>query len=150
MRAQDWPWYLGGALAVGALGLIITRRDPLGVGKPVAPIGPPPPRPVDAPGAPLRWIELEPPYRLFAGDVYRGTVDIPFGAGVLVTRSAITSRGGEMGFADIVVLEDEDELPADWPGDRKGDRFVQATWTKEDRIVAGDKHLLRAWRRTRA
>ncbi len=142
---DEWPWYLGGAVAAGLLGLVITRRDPLGVG--LKPAGPPPPRVPDPPGAPLRWIEIEAPYRLFTGDTYRACVSVPFGAGFLVTESRVVEGATKMGFRDVTVTT---EIPPGWPGPDSCDRFIEGTWGLEDRIVDGDKHVKTAWRRTRA
>jgi len=153
--ANDWPWYLGGALAVGFVGLLVTRRESLGAGGPgavVKPIGPPPPPPHDppsAPGAPLRWIELTEPsqYRLFNGDTYRACVDLPFGAGVIVTPSRIIEEATKMGFVDVKVGKDK---PDGWNDADDCDRFIEATWNLEDRAIARDSHIKHAWRRTRA
>ena len=146
---KPWPWYLGGALVVGLLGLIITRRDPLGAGGPgaTAPIGPAPPRVPDPPGPPLRWIELAEPYRLFTGDLYRACVDIPLGVGFLATPAKIIEGAVKMGFRDVIVTK---EIPPGWPGKDDCDRFVEGTWSLEDRIVDGSSHVKTAWRRTRA
>lgn len=141
---KDWPWYLGGVFVAGLLGLVITRRDPLGVG--VAPIGPAPAPPSDPPGAP-HWVEIVAPFRLFNGDVYRGSADIPFGAGFLVTPSRIVAEATKMGFTNVTATSD---APADWPSKDDADRYIEATWSLEDRIVAGDSHITHAWRKTRA
>lgn len=146
---KDWPWYLGGSLAVGFLGLLVTRRDSLGAGGPgaVLPIGPPPDREPDPPGAPLRWIELDAPYRLFTDDLYRACVDIPFGVGFLATPAKIVEGAVKMGFRNVVVVQ---QHPADWPNKGECDRFVEGTWGLEDRIVEGSPRIKAAWRRTRA
>ena len=151
---DQWPWYLGGAIAAGFLGLLITRRDPLGAGGPgaVKPIGPPPdrePDPPAPPGAPLRWIELTEPsqYRLFNGDTYRACVDLPFGAGLLVTPARIVEEATKMGFVNVKASAD---IPPGWNGADDCDRFVEATWNLEDRAIARDSHIKHAWRRTRA
>jgi len=143
--AANWTYLLGATALGGVVYVAIATRPPIG-GSALPPSSPPAP---DPPGGPLRWIELQAPYRLFAGDVYRACVDVPFGAGWLATQARIVSGAQDMGFKNVRV-DGKDAMPAGWPGPDDCDRFVEAEWGGEDRIVAGSSRIKKAWRRSRA
>ncbi len=137
---EQWP-YLLGALGLGGVAYVAIATRP---GASSASLGTPD---RSVPDPPLRWIPVPPPYRLFNGDLYRACVDVPFGAGWLATAARIADGAKKMGFSGVLV---HDSRPADWPGPDSCDRFVEAVWSLEDRIVEENSHVKAAWRRSRA
>ena len=134
---DQWPWFLGGGLAVGFVALLITRRDPLGVGL-TSPPGPVGPRPEDPPGAPLR---------LFTDDRYRACISVPFGLGWAVSMAKIIDGATKMGFREVSAVEDR---PPNWNDSSGCDYFVEGVWSQPDKLVDRHSAIKGAWRRTRA
>lgn len=70
---------------------------------------------------------------LWPGVTYQAKLKLGFLAGAAVSNGLMRSKLEEKGFANVMVVSDEDELPLGWPpelaGDGSGVRWVQATWT---------------------
>jgi hypothetical protein len=69
---------------------------------------------------------------LWPGVTYQAKVKLGWALGLAVSNALMRSKLEEIGFSNVWVASDEDDLPADWPaelaGDGSGVRWVQATW----------------------
>jgi hypothetical protein len=115
-------------------------------GQPAPAALPPPP-----PGVPStqarQWLAFPPSapaVPLVPGARYRAAIDLPFGAGMLATDDRVRSKAEEMGFSDVVIVNEPDwSDPFGKSGD--ADLFVEATYTGEPKWLERSERIVSAW-----
>lgn len=118
---RQWPYLLGGGVLAGLVGLLITRRDPLGSG--VAMSTPDAPPPAAARGR----IAGDAPVVVFPGSTYFAAVETNGAVDAVANLGRIKARAEGEGFRDVVVFDLADK-PPEWPVAFLGDYVVRGTF----------------------
>lgn len=107
-----------------------------------------PPPPPGVPSTQARqWLAFPPAapmVPLVPGARYRAAIDLPFGAGMLATDDRVRSKAEEMGFSDVVIVnEPEWSDPFGKVGD--ADLFVEATYSGAPKWLERNERIVSAW-----
>jgi len=118
---RQWPYLLGGGVVVGLVGLLITRREPLGSG--VAASTPDAPPPDAARGR----IAGSAPVVVFPGMTYFAAIETNGSVDAAANEARIKSYAEREGFRDVAVFDLADK-PVEWPLAALGDYVVRGTF----------------------
>jgi hypothetical protein len=116
---SDWPYVLGAIGAAGFVGLLITRRDPIGVGLSTPAAAPP--------DASRGRIAGDAPITVFPGRTYFVAVETNGVVNAAANEARIKATAEKEGFRDVVVFRAGSQ-PREWPVARLGDYAVRGTF----------------------
>lgn len=122
---RDWPYVLGALGVAGFIGLLITRRDPIGSGL-ATPGGssPTPPQPASRSRGRIAGAA---PVVVAPGMTYFAAIETNGAVNAAANEARIKARAETEGFHDVVVFK-LDEKPPEWPVAALGDYVVRGTF----------------------